>query len=149
MFFNSRERSWASHSIPKPSTRVTVNQTSSSKIKYELKRKRNFVPAWLDKFVWLIYGDKENIMWCETCRTYADHADKTSSLFQGTDTFRIEPLQAHNRSLEHIVCELKHARVRHSQLESQSETHSSSQPLGPTDKVLQKFDHEADMQLQF
>ena len=87
-------------------------------------------------------------MWCETCRTYADHADKTSSLFQGTDTFRIKPLQAHNRSPEHIACELKHARVRHSQSESQSETHSSSQPLGPMDKVLQKLDHEADMQLQ-
>ena len=107
------------------------------------------MPAWLDKFVWLRYGDKENIMWCETCRTYADHADKTSSLFQGTDTFRIEPLQAHNRSPEHIACELKHARMRHSQSESQSETHSSSQPLGPMDKVLQKLDHEADMQLQF
>ena len=80
---------------------------------------------------------------------HADHADKTSSLFQGTDTFRIEPLQAHNRSPEHIACELKHARVRHFQSESQSETHSSSQPLGPMDKVLQKLDHEADMQLQF
>ena len=70
------------------------------KQKYELKRKRNFVPSWSKEFPWVECED--DIMFCSACRQYADLADPNSSLVVGIKgAKRKEVLVSHARSWQH------------------------------------------------
>ncbi|KAJ8400329.1 hypothetical protein AAFF_G00397120 [Aldrovandia affinis] len=50
---------------------------AASKLVYEAKRIRKFVPAWTDHFPWLRYTEEggEETMYCSTCCNSPDIAD--------------------------------------------------------------------------
>ena len=74
------------------------------KQKYDLKRKREFLPKWQEKYPWVDHQD--GIMFCSVCRAYPDTADKTSNLFKGVSgEKRIETLFHHHKSGTHRRCE--------------------------------------------
>ncbi|KAI9533104.1 hypothetical protein NQZ68_026657 [Dissostichus eleginoides] len=53
-------------------------KSAASKLDYETKRKRNFLPSWTEKFPWLRYTEEageEYMMYCSTCRSLPDIAD--------------------------------------------------------------------------
>ncbi|KAK1895239.1 Zinc finger protein 862 [Dissostichus eleginoides] len=73
-------------------------KSAASKLDYETKRKRNFLPSWTEKFPWLRYTEEageEYMMYCSTCRSLPDIADTSSSLFKGTGSFRYDTLSTH------------------------------------------------------
>ncbi|KAK1892286.1 Zinc finger and BTB domain containing protein 10 [Dissostichus eleginoides] len=54
-------------------------KSAASKLDYETKRKRNFLPSWTEKFPWLRYTEEageEYIMYCSTCRSLASQEDE-------------------------------------------------------------------------
>ncbi|KAI9526415.1 hypothetical protein NQZ68_039626 [Dissostichus eleginoides] len=83
-------------------------KSAASKLDYETKRKRNFLPSWTEKFPWLRYTEEageEYMMYCSTCRSLPDIADTSSSLFKGTGSFRYDTLSTHALSKRHQLTE--------------------------------------------
>ncbi|KAJ8415103.1 hypothetical protein AAFF_G00008010 [Aldrovandia affinis] len=83
--------------LTKPQGSALGELPAASKLVYEAKRMRKFVPAWTDHFPWLRYTEEggEETMHCSTCRNSPDIADTSSSLFKGTGSFRYDTLSTH------------------------------------------------------
>ncbi|XP_014669372.1 PREDICTED: uncharacterized protein LOC106810507 [Priapulus caudatus] len=72
-----------------------------TKKKYEMKRKRGFLPKWLNEYEWLRYDEETEAMFCTSCEKYA--AEKSSAFTTtGCLTFRIESLKSHETSSSHV-----------------------------------------------
>ena len=73
---------------------------------YELKRKRTFQASWKKEFPWVILKDVEEspTMFCEVCLKFLSPADKSSSFFKGTSSFRKQMLECHDKSKHHLAC---------------------------------------------
>jgi hypothetical protein len=86
---------------------------SEKKKEYEKKRKRKFVASWIDEYPGLVYekaegattdGEPEAKMFCEICRKNDITADKSCSMFIGTNAFRKDTLSFHWKSQAHMKC---------------------------------------------
>lgn len=66
------------------------------------KRKRTFQDSWKTIYGgWLRFDEEKNEMSCES---FPKLADTTSSLFVGSNNFRIDSLAIHNTNLKHVRC---------------------------------------------
>lgn len=71
------------------------------------RRVREFKSSWVSSYPWVKHEEKAEgpgVMFCTTCRAYPDYADKSSAMFQGCSTFRIDSLKKHDSSIAHIKC---------------------------------------------
>ncbi|XP_033112471.1 uncharacterized protein LOC117113283 isoform X2 [Anneissia japonica] len=75
------------------------------------KRVRRFQMGWKKQYPWIDYiGEFDlfnGIMVCRICRENREHADINSKFLQGTNTFRIGAIDAHNISRGHENCVAK------------------------------------------
>ncbi|XP_071954550.1 uncharacterized protein [Antedon mediterranea] len=73
-----------------------------------VKRVRRFQMKWKLKYPWIDYiGDYDlinGVMICTICREYRKHADQNSNFLNGTSTFRLGAIDAHNISKGHKKC---------------------------------------------
>ena len=84
--FHEQGKSWELRHATSASQAANVgsasdSESTSSKQKYEVKRKRAFVDAWKNEFVWVRYVN--NIMFCSVCREFTDLSDPSSTLVKG------------------------------------------------------------------
>ncbi|KAK1899748.1 Zinc finger protein 862 [Dissostichus eleginoides] len=66
-------------------------KSAASKLDYETKRKRNFLPSWTEKFPWLRYTEEageEYMMYCSTCRSLPDIADTETFTQHGQEEMK-------------------------------------------------------------
>ena len=95
-----------------PRAEERKRNAQENKRKYEAKRQRSFLDKWCVDFPGLIYKEEENKMFCGVCCRHPSLADKTSSLFTGNNTFRIQSLQSHWASANHIMAQARDYQVR-------------------------------------
>lgn len=87
----SRTRDEVQSAVPVDSQEGTKQKESTSREKYEQKRKttgRGFRKEWLSEFIWLDYNEKEGQMHCKVYRDFPNIADKNSS-FSGNKSFHV------------------------------------------------------------
>ena len=77
-----------------PRAEKRKRNAQENKRKYEAKRQRLFLDKWCVDFPGLVFKEEENKMFCGDCCRHPSLADKTSSLFTGNSTFRIQSVQS-------------------------------------------------------
>ena len=72
-------------------------------LEYEANRQRCFQPSWKTKFKWLVL--KDGRMYCSVCCQFKNlYKFKNSVFIAGSDRFRIDPIQNHDKSPDHLQC---------------------------------------------
>ena len=67
---------------------------------------QTFQASWKKEFPWVIPKDVEEspTMFCEVCLKFLSPADKSSSFFKGTSSFRKQMLECLHKSKHHLAC---------------------------------------------
>ena len=63
------------------------------------QEKRCFQPSWLNDYHWLTYDRERDLMFCSVCKDFKHLL--TIKLVQGSDNFRKNLLDAHQKSQSH------------------------------------------------
>lgn len=136
-------------SVNKSSQKKEESDDKKEKKKeYEKKRKRKFQETWIVEYLGLAYekfesseDEREAKMFCSICRNNKVTADKSCSMFMGTNAFRKDTLASHWKSQAHIKCAEREA-VRKSE-----ETQGSSF-VGPIVDCVRKMDSNLEEQIR-
>lgn len=120
-----------------PKSGHTVSQQNYDKS----KRVRHFLPSWKTEFKWVDLTDDSLGMRCIVHQAHPQLADRKSSLFEGTASFRRDILVSHNESISHGKCQAAFHRqnVRRQHEQGAAVDHMQ----GPTDHQLHQMNqHE-------
>ena len=60
-----------------------------------IQRQRKFLLHWSKEFAWLVYIQKEDKLYCSSCK----HYDKTGSFVTGSFSFKLDPIRVDDGSL--------------------------------------------------
>ena len=75
-----------------------ATEDSSSQKHYKEKRKqegRTFRQEWKKTFLWLLFDEIKQEMFCTACQEFSSLVDKNSSFFTGSQAFHIGNIKAH------------------------------------------------------
>lgn len=100
--------------VEESQTGKNTSGTATSKERYEEKRKMlgcGFCRDWMKEYTWLEYNEEEGKMHCRVCREFPNIADKSSSFFNGNNSFHLGNIKGHDQSRRYVRCvEAKKAR---------------------------------------
>ena len=114
-FSLSRTSDEVQSAVPADSQEETQQKESTSREKYEKKRKMTgcgFRKEWLSECVWLDYDEKEGQMYCKVCKDFPNIADKKSSFLSGSQSFHVSNIKGHDQSRCHAMCVEGHTLLR-------------------------------------
>ena len=56
----------------------------------------------MKKYTWLEYNEEEGKMYCIVCRHFPNIVDKSSSFFNGNNSFHLGNIKGHDQSRRHV-----------------------------------------------
>lgn len=82
-----------SRPIPAPTITAASNKT------------RKFQNRWIEQMKWIHYDSNTNVATCNTCRSFPEISDQSSSIVRGfSGPFKIESFKKHEKSNQHARC---------------------------------------------
>ena len=90
---------------PPPHKKAKLNdeQRKERDREYEKQRSRSFLADWQKGRDWLTYDKDKNEMWCSCCKQFST-SQNAGSFVQGTNRFKLENIQTHEKSVSHSRC---------------------------------------------